>query len=103
MQSLFRGPQGHGGKLVYLQHQMRSFHLNFLAIQEARSEAGMTCARNILRFSTGSDEGHYGIEIWCDLDVPFGYTRRGQPLHFVKEDFQVVHSDPRRLLLHAGL
>ena len=80
---------------------MRSFHLNFLAIQEARSEAGTTCARNILRFATGSADGQYGIELWCDLDLPFGHIGRGRALYFTKDDFQVIHADPRRLLLRC--
>ena len=101
VQSLFRGPQGHGGKLQYLQAQMRSFKLNFLAIQEARSESGLTSARNILRFSSGHDKGQYGIEVWCDLDVPYGRPRGGPPLHFKKDDFQVIHADPRKMLIRC--
>ena len=101
VQSLYRGPHGHGGKLHYLQDQMRSFGLNFLAIQEARSESGSSSARNILRLSSGHDQGQYGIEIWCDLAAPFGKQRKGPSIYFRKEDFQVVHADPRKMLLRC--
>ena len=101
VQSLYKGPHGHGGKLHFLQEQMRSFGLNFLAIQEARSEPGMSTARNILRLSSGHDNGQYGIEVWCDLTAPYGKQRKSSSLYFSKEDFQVVYADPRRMLLRC--
>eukprot|EP00435_Cladocopium_sp_Y103_P026910 s1210_g6.t1 len=101
VQSLYRSPQGHAGKLHYLQQQMRSHHLAVLAIQEARSEQGMTCTNNILRIASGHHEGHYGVELWFDLDVPYAYCQGRTPLRFCKANFVVAHCDPRRLLVRA--
>ena len=53
VQSLYRGPHGHTGKLHYLHEQMRQFQLNFMAVQEARSNEAMTKHNQILRISTG--------------------------------------------------
>jgi len=50
---------------------MRHFQLNFLAVQEARSERAMTSNDKILRISTGHQNGQYGIELWVDLLRPF--------------------------------
>ena len=99
VQSLYRGPAGHAGKLHYLFRQMRRFHLNCLGIQEARTDPGVTCSFNILRFSSGHQDGHLGVEFWIDLDMAIGHDRRKQPLHVRRSDFQVVHADPRRLLI----
>eukprot|EP00435_Cladocopium_sp_Y103_P074222 s126_g47.t1 len=101
VQSLYRGPQGHAGKLHYLQHQMRSHHLAVFAIQEARSEQGMTCHQNILRIASGHCDGQYGIELWYDLDAPYAYHRGRKPMYLNKSDFVVVHCDPRRLLVRV--
>ena len=70
VQALYKGPLGHAGKLHYLQTQMRQYHINCVAIQEARSDAGLSQHANFLRFSSGHCRGQYGIEIWFDLEQP---------------------------------
>ena len=52
--SLYRGPDGVSGKLNYLRAQMRQHRLNFVGVQEARSEAGTSCVDNVLRLASGS-------------------------------------------------
>ena len=99
VQSLYRGPSGHAGKLHYLQEQMRMFRLNCMAIQEARSERGMSCNGNILRLCSGHDHGHGGIEIWIDLDCPYAHDHRGRGSFFQKSHFQVVSANERCLLV----
>ena len=99
IQSLYRGPAGHAGKLHYLYGQMRSFNLNCLGIQEARTEPGTTCSTNILRLSSGHLEGQLGVELWIDLNMAIGHDSGRRPLYVRRSDFQVVHADPRRLLV----
>ena len=101
VQSLYRGPDGHAGKLHYLQEQMRMFRLNCIAIQEARSERGMSCNGNILRLCSGHANGHGGIEIWIDLECPYAYDRRGRGILFKKSQFQVVCATERCLFVHC--
>jgi len=102
VQSLYRGPCGHAGKLRFLQQQMRYFQLNFLAVQEARSEQALTSHDKILRISTGHCNGQYGIELWVDLLRPFCLLGSAhKPCVFRKEHFVVVHCDPQRLLVHC--
>ena len=97
--SLSFKPDGHAGKLSYLQEQMRLFRLNCLGIQEARTEQGVACRSNILRFSSGHHQGHLGVELWFDLDLPICLDTHGKPRYAKRADFQVVHADPRRLLV----
>lgn len=98
VQSLYRGPHGHTGKLHYLQEQMRQFQLSFMAVQEARSNEAMTKHNQILRISTGHSNGQYGVELWVDLQLPFCHVgQHRQPKQFRKEHFVVTHRDPQRL------
>ena len=101
VQSLSRGPQGHAGKLQYLQSQMRSFGLNCMAVQECRTDAGMSQNGDILRYCSGQNQGQYGIEVWIDLRQPYAWTPHGQQHHFHSSHFQCVHADPRRLFLRC--
>lgn len=45
--------------------------------------------------------GQYGLEIWFDLELPFVWDERYHPLYFKASFFQIVHSDPRRMLLRC--
>ena len=104
VQSLARGPEGHGGKLHYLQMQMKAFHINCMGIQEARTERGLRTANNILAFASGSKGGNLGMELWINLEQPIGWQRkRGHTQqHFLhRSDFCVVHGDERRLLVRC--
>jgi len=104
VQSLSKGPDGHGGKLHYLQQQMKDFNINCMGIQEARTDAGMRTANNILVFASGGQGGQLGVETWINLDQPIGWQyKKGhcQLHHFHRSDFCVVHSDPRRLLIRC--
>ena len=104
VQSLYKGPDGHGGKLHFLQAQMRFYKLNCLAIQEARSEAGVRVANNFLCFASGHCKGHLGVEIWFDLDQPIGWQRRKRKYiehKLTRNTFCVVHGDPKRMLLRC--
>lgn len=101
VQSLYKGPLGHAGKLHYLQEQMRHYMFNCLVLQETRSEQGLSHNGNILRFCSGHQGGHYGIEIWIDLEVPYAHLPGGKGLYFQRQHFTIVHQDPRRLLLRC--
>ena len=104
VQSLHKGPEGHGGKLHYLQAQMQYYQINCLAIQEARTEAGLRVANNILCFASGHRAGQLGMEIWINLDQPIGWqkTRGSYKEHkLTRSAFCVVHGDPQRLLLRC--
>ena len=101
VQALYRGPSGNAGKLHYLQQQMRHYRFNIVAIQEARSEQGLSQNANILRLCTGHAQGQYGMELWIDLELPFARDERGRDHRFESSHFQVVHQDPRRLLVRC--
>lgn len=98
VQSLSRHPEGHAGKLHFLQRQMREFQLNFIGIQEARTEQGVACRGNILRLCSGHQQHHLGVELWIDLDMPIGFDTKKKPYKLQRSDIQAVHVDPRRLL-----
>eukprot|EP00435_Cladocopium_sp_Y103_P016898 s1730_g4.t1 len=72
-----------------------------MALQETRSEQGFSQNGGILRFCTGHQDGHYGIEVWFDTQTPFAFPDGGSPLRFQLSHFQVAHQDPRRMLLRC--
>eukprot|EP00435_Cladocopium_sp_Y103_P050288 s1539_g15.t1 len=109
VQSLSRGPQGHGGKLHYLQSQMKSMGINCLGIQEARTEAGMRVANDILCFASGEGPGGYGVELWINMHQPIGWQSKHRPskssakaFYFQRSEFVVTHGDERRLLVRCS-
>ena len=104
VRTLYVGPDGFGGKLQYLQEQFTLDHFNIVAIQEARTPAGMTGkGRDYLRIASGCQDGHLGVETWISLTQPFG-THRGRPFFVKPSQIVILHGDPRRLLLviHFG-
>ena len=97
--SLSRNPEGHRGKLHYLFEQMKQFGLNIMGLQECRSDEGHATSNNILRYMSGHQRGHEGVEIWINLDQPIAVTETGQPCFLTAQHCQVVAKDSRRLLL----
>ena len=92
------GARGLAGKLDYLKEQFRIFHLNFLGVQEARTQEGQLCSHGLLRLCSGADAKNLGVELWCNLHQPIGH-RNQKPIFLQEQDFRVVHCDPRRLLV----
>jgi hypothetical protein len=98
--SISRNPDGHAGKLHYLFAQMKALGINIIGIQEGRAEEGMTSSNQIIRFMSGHDHGQGGVEIWINLDQPYGCDSTGKSMYFKEHNFQVLHRDPRRLLVN---
>ena len=98
--SLSQSPEGHEGKIGYLRQQLRSLRLNFLGIQEARTQEICTCVDQIYRLASGCDGRHQGVELWINLAQPYGWVQ-GQACYFEKGDFQIAYKDPRILLVRA--
>ena len=104
VQSLSKGPEGHAGKLHYLQAQMKAYGINCMGIQEARTEPGLRTANNVLAFASGGQDGQLGVELWINLEQPIGWqghSKNSKALHLHRRDFCVVHGDARRLLLRC--
>ena len=101
VRSLYRGPEGHAGKLHYACAQFESHGLNFIGLQETRSAQGVFRHGDTLRLSTGGDNGHLGIEFWVNLTQPYGW-RHNRPLRFRAEHFVVTHQDARSLLVRIN-
>ena len=73
VQSLYRGDNGHAGKVQYLRSQFVLHRLNFLGIQEARTDACCSCVDEVLRLASGAERGHHGVELWVNLKCPIGF------------------------------
>lgn len=99
--SLSRGPEGYGGKLHYLFVQMKHFGLNILGIQEGRAEELFTTSCDVLRLTGGHQNKNGGVELWVNLAQPVAHRSDGSAIYFSKDQFQVVHRDPRRLIVKA--
>ena len=99
VQSLGRSADGFAGKTTYLRNQFAQLNVNFLGIQEARSEEGASQVGDILRLCSGACKNNLGVELWCNLSCPLGWLN-GKPILVKRSDVNVAHRDPRRLLTH---
>ena len=100
VRTFYRGTEGHSGKLGYVREQFVQHKLNFLGLQECRTDCGSSCQQDVLRLAGGGDRGNYGIEIWANLQQPI--CRQGKRWHYLnRKDFVVVSYDPRHLLVHV--
>eukprot|EP00435_Cladocopium_sp_Y103_P046037 s104_g13.t1 len=99
--SLFVGPDGFSGKLSYIRQQAISHGLNVIGIQEARSPSGLSVAEQVLRISSGSENGHFGVELWVTLCQPYVYID-AKPHFFVRSHFQLLHHDARRIIVRVA-
>ena len=98
---MYNGSWGHAGKTVYLRQQFLSMRLLFLGIQESRTPETFSAAETVLRIGSGHAHGGlYGVELWANLNVPYGRLGHRE-LYFKRADFQVLHRDPRALLVRV--
>eukprot|EP00435_Cladocopium_sp_Y103_P062619 s676_g24.t1 len=92
VQSLFAGPDGYQGKTQLVRDQMRQFGLTFLGIQESRAPEICGLSDNILRLGAGADRGHWGVELWIDLQQPIAHVL-STPVFLTKQN--VIHCGPQ--------
>ena len=98
--SMYNYPDGYSGKVGYLTAQFQAHALLFAGIQEARTPAGQCRSDHTLRLCSGADHAHGGVELWINLQQPYSYANH-KPLKLTYQTAQVLHSDPRRLLVHV--
>ena len=95
--SMYNRPEGYAGKVGYLAEQFQAHGLLFGGIQEARTPEGSCKCQHILRLCSGASHGHGGVELWINLNQPYGYVGR-TPLVLKQENVQVIQADPSRIL-----
>jgi exonuclease III len=95
--SMNNRPEGYAGKVGYLAEQFQAHGLLFGGIQEARTPEGSCKCQHILRLCSGASHGHGGVELWINLNQPYGYVGR-TPLVLKQENVQVIQADPSRIL-----
>ena len=98
VQSLGKGEHGFAGKLGYIRSQLLELHLNFLGLQETRSDEGSSFQHGIFRMSSGCSQGQGGVELWCNLQQPIAIAE-GKEIFLQRKHFCVAHRDHRRLLV----
>ena len=98
--SLSRGPDGHEGKISYLREQFKTLKLNFLGIQEAKTQEICTLVDQVYRLASGCAGRHQGVELWINLAQPYCWVD-GHPRFFTKNDFQIAYKDSRVLLVRT--
>eukprot|EP00435_Cladocopium_sp_Y103_P060872 s80_g22.t1 len=99
--AISKAPDGHAGRLHFLFEQVKSFGLNIVGIQEGRNPEGLSNTHGIYRICAGADRGQLGVELWVNLRQPIGYDAQGHPICLHPRCFQVVHKDPRRLVVRC--
>ena len=62
----------------------------------------MICRDGILRLCSGAAHKHLGVELWCNLEQPIAHFGN-VPCFLQQKDFQVLHRDPRCLLVQVSL
>lgn len=95
--SLYTGAHGNVGKVQLLREQMREFKFNFLGLQETRCPPICSLVDQVLRLGAGASKGHWGVELWLNLNQPIAYVE-GNPLLLTQQDVIVVHQEPRILV-----
>ena len=98
--SLCLGPDGHGGKLDYLRQQFLAHQIHFCGIQESRTQACSSNVHGVYRLSSGCLGGHHGVELWVNTKLPLA-TCGDEKIFFSPDNFTVVHSDHRSLLVRV--
>ena len=98
--SLSQAPTGHEGKIGYLRGQLKHLQLNFLGIQEAKTQEICTCVDQVYRMASGCAGRQQGVELWINLAQPYGWFK-GRPCYFEKGDFQIAHKDSRIILVRV--
>ena len=99
VRTLATGPDGYQGKIDYLQSQFDSFGLVMIGLQETRTNQGLVRSRrqHYLRYCSGHEAGHHGVELWLSTKQPLGYHGR-TPVYIQAQNVVILHRDPRRLV-----
>ena len=100
VQSLGRGDQGFAGKIGFIRSQQLALHLNFIGLQETRSDEGSSLQHGIFRLSSGHSQGQGGVELWCNLRQPLARVNNKE-VFLQRKHFCVLHRDCRRLLVRV--
>ncbi|CAL1139932.1 unnamed protein product [Cladocopium goreaui] len=98
VQSLGKGEHGFAGKLAFIRSQFLALHINFLGLQETRSDEGSSYQHGVFRLSSGHLQGQGGVELWCNLRQPSAFVDRKE-IYLQRKHFCVAHRDHRRILV----
>ena len=85
-----------------LASQLEAHGVHCAAIQEARTQEGFLYTGSFLRYCSGGQKGHLGVELWFRRDhrlVCHSAISDAEPVTFVKPAFVVLFQDPRRLVV----
>ena len=88
------------GRVALLRQQACRLGLHIVAIQEARSQKGVTSPKTHFRFASGcTQQKTHGVELWFSKDLPFA-TSGTSGSHFFKDyNFHVLHAEHDRLIV----
>ena len=84
-----------------LASQFEAAGVTCAAVQEARTEEGWLCTGPFMRYCSGSDKGHFGVELWFHSKPAILSPLSGSKtsVRFEQSAFVVLHRDPRRLVM----
>ena len=87
-------------RVALLRKQVVDAGFHLMGLQEARTEPGLIRSSSHIRFCSGcAADKTLGVEFWVSLDLPYAFSPQGKPICFRSENFAVVHSDPRILII----
>ena len=72
---------------------------NLRPLQETRTDQRFIKAARqpYIRYCSGHDRGHHGVELWLSTVQPLGYVDDA-PVYIQPQNVVVTHKDPRRLI-----
>ena len=89
------------GRIAFIRNKAMELGYHLVGIQEARTSHGMVRSHSFTRFCSGkTPDGTLGVELWVSMVKPYCYDSDGKPFYFQPQDFAVVHSDPRLLVVN---
>ena len=71
-----------------------------MGLQETRCPEICSLVEGFLRLGGGSENGHWGTELWIDLRQPIGHLDR-QPIFLASQNIVVTYKDPRTLIVRV--
>ncbi|CAE7721597.1 unnamed protein product [Symbiodinium sp. CCMP2592] len=88
------------GRPALLASTLREHEIGIAFVQEARTPEGLVNTDDYLRFCSGTERGHLGVEIWLRRNLPVVSRGREHLVLLCRDACSVLLSDPRRLVVH---
>ncbi|CAE7224339.1 unnamed protein product [Symbiodinium sp. CCMP2592] len=88
------------GRPAMLAQALNAHNIGVAFLQEARTQEGSVHTADYLRFCSGTEHGHLGVEIWIRSNLALVVRGSAKLACLCRDACSVLASDPRRLVVH---